>query len=70
MNLASIPLPCPVCGGPLSLGPARGRKSGKPSLMLKCIAKGQHLRAFITDQDYVGRVLDEWRRSQPPEPQP
>lgn len=51
-------IPCVVCGEPLTLRPARGRKSGKPFLMLLCTADARHFRAFINDQAYVRSVLD------------
>lgn len=50
-------IPCLVCHGPLSLRLARGRKSGKPSIMLICPTDGRHFRGFISDRAYVGRVL-------------
>jgi len=50
---------CPVCANPLSVKVARGRKSNKPFIMLKCDKDGRHFRGFITDQAYVKRVLDE-----------
>ncbi|MBI4235865.1 MAG: hypothetical protein HY688_00720 [Chloroflexi bacterium] len=50
-------VPCPVCGQPLALRLARGRKSGKPFLMLLCAADGRHLRGFIGDSTYVAAVL-------------
>ena len=36
---------------------ARGRKSGKPFVMLVCGRDGRHFRGFITDQTYVGEIL-------------
>ena len=50
---------CPVCSKPLSITIAKGRKSQKPFIMLKCNTDGRHFRGFITDQAYVKRVLDE-----------
>jgi hypothetical protein len=50
---------CPVCSNPLSVTVARGRKSNKPFIMLKCNTDGRHFRGFITDQSYVKRVLEE-----------
>jgi len=50
---------CPVCTIPLSVTVARGRKSNKPFIMLKCSADGRHFRGFITDQSYVKRVIEE-----------
>ena len=50
-------IPCLVCSKPLALRLARGRKSGKPSIMLICPTDGRHFRGFISDRAYVGRVL-------------
>ena len=49
---------CPVCTTPLSVRVAKGRKSNKPFIMLKCDTDGRHFRGFITQQDYVQKVLD------------
>lgn len=40
---------CPVCSKPLSVTVAKGRKSNKPFIMLKCDVDGRHFRGFITD---------------------
>ena len=50
-------IPCLVCRKPLSLRLARGRKSGKTSIMLICPTDGRHFRGFISDRAYVGQVL-------------
>lgn len=49
---------CPVCGDPLSFQITKSKKSGKPSLMMKCPRDGRHFRAFICDRDYVKQVLE------------
>ena len=49
---------CLVCREPLAVRLARGRKSGKPFVMLICSRDGRHFRAFINDQEYVSRVLE------------
>ena len=49
---------CLICGGPLIVRLAHGRKSGKPFVMLVCPRDGRHFRAFINDQAYVRQVLD------------
>ena len=54
---ASPGIPCIVCGTSLTLRTARGRKSGKPFLMLLCPQDGRHFRGFINDQNYVKQVL-------------
>ncbi len=51
-------IPCLVCREPLTVRLARGRKSGKPCVMLICSRDGRHFRAFINDQEYVSRVLE------------
>ena len=58
MTITSQQAPCLVCRQPLTLRFARGRKSGKPFLMLICGQDGRHFRAFITDKAYVSRVLE------------
>jgi hypothetical protein len=50
-------VPCLVCATPLALRLVRGRKSGKPFLMLICPVDGRHFRGFITQRDYVAGVL-------------
>ena len=49
---------CLVCKEPLTLRLARGRKSGKPFIMLICPDDGRHFRAFISDQEYVRGVVE------------
>ena len=50
-------IPCLICGDPLTVRLARGRKSGKPFIMLICGSDGRHFRGFITDQSYVSELL-------------
>ena len=50
--------PCPVCSVPLTVRLARGRKSGKPFVMLLCAQDGRHFRAFINDRQYVSNVIE------------
>jgi hypothetical protein len=57
MTVAASAVPCLICGTPLTLRLARGRKSGKPSIMLICPIDGRHFRGFITHRDYVAGVL-------------
>jgi hypothetical protein len=54
---ASLQVPCLVCTTALALHLVRGRKSGKPFLMLICPVDGRHFRGFITQRDYVAGVL-------------
>ena len=49
-------IPCPVCGDPVDVRPAQGRKSRKPFIMLVCSRDGRHFRGFINDQEVVARV--------------
>ena len=48
---------CPVCGDPVDIRPAQGRKSHKPFIMLVCSRDGRHFRGFINDQEFVARVM-------------
>ena len=50
-------IPCLICRVQLTVRLARGRKSGKPFIMLICGRDGRHFRGFITDQNYVGELL-------------
>jgi uncharacterized protein YbaR (Trm112 family) len=59
MSISSLQLPCPLCHQPLALRLARGRKSGKPFIMLICPQDGRHFRGFINDQVYVRQVLEK-----------
>ena len=49
---------CHICRKPLSVRLTRGRKSGKPFVMLICPEDGRHMRAFVADADYVAGVLE------------
>ena len=48
---------CPVCRCPLDLRLARGRKSGKPFIMLVCARDGRHFRGFINHRPFVEEVF-------------
>ena len=50
-------VPCLVCQHRLDLRIVRGRKSGKPFVMLLCSRDGRHFRAFVNDQAYVHRLV-------------
>ncbi|MFQ6029041.1 MAG: hypothetical protein ACE5Q6_16295 [Dehalococcoidia bacterium] len=65
MNSLPSSVPCLVCQGPLSLRLARGRKSGKPFLMLVCPRDGRHFRGFVNDQAYVAGVLERLEAQDP-----
>ena len=54
----STGLPCHICQTRLDVRLARGRKSGKAFVMLIFGRDGRHFRAFISDREYVGRVLE------------
>jgi predicted RNA-binding Zn-ribbon protein involved in translation (DUF1610 family) len=56
MDNTSQRLPCLVCGTQLAVRIARGRKSGKPFVMIICPADGRHFRGFVGDREYVSRV--------------
>jgi len=64
---ASRAVPCVVCQRPLDIRLTKGRKSGKPSIMLICPENGRHFRAFVTDQNYVHQVLERIEASAEPE---
>jgi hypothetical protein len=57
MTPASPSVHCLICSTALTLQLARGRKSGKPFLMLICPQDGRHFRGFINDQTYVKGVM-------------
>lgn len=48
---------CLVCSNPITVKPARGRKSGKPFIMLVCGNDGRHFRGFVSDKDYLNKVF-------------
>ena len=50
-------VPCLVCQQRLELRMAKGRRSGKPFLMIICPRDGRHFRGFINDRVYVDKVL-------------
>jgi len=50
---------CPICSNELTIKMARGRKSNKPFIMLKCDVDGRHFRGFITDQNFIGKILSQ-----------
>lgn len=53
---------CPVCGQPMSLRIARGRRSNKPFIMLMCAVDGRHFRGFISHQQFVRDILARLER--------
>ena len=55
-------VPCLVCGEALSMRFSRGRKSGKPFVMLICTQDGRHFRAFVTYQPFVNSVMDRLKK--------
>ena len=52
-------LPCHICQAALKVTLARGRKSGKPFVMLACPEDGRHIRAFIADRTYVENLIGQ-----------
>ena len=52
-------LPCHICQATLQVRLARGRKSGKPFVMLVCPKDGRHIRAFVADRAYVQGLVDQ-----------
>jgi hypothetical protein len=55
---------CPICGDGLQVTLARGRKSGKPFVMLICAKDGRHFRGFINHRPYVEQVLNNLENNQ------
>lgn len=51
-------LNCHICQTPLKVKLCYGRKSGKPGVSLSCPVDGRHLRAFVTDKEYVQGVME------------
>lgn len=51
-------LNCHICQTSLKVKLCFGRKSGKPGVSLSCPADGRHLRAFVTDKEYVRGLMD------------
>ena len=49
---------CPLCGSGVAARLARGRKSGKPFILLVCPKDARHFRGFIGDQQYVKQVIE------------
>lgn len=62
INEQNQSLQCPVCKDPMAFQIAKGRKSGKPFLMVKCLRDGRHFRGFVGDQDYVRKLLERLER--------
>ena len=54
----TMSLNCHICQTPLRLKLCFGRKSGKPGVSISCPADGRHLRAFVTDKDYVQGIME------------
>ena len=50
-------LPCPVCHEPMAFQIARGRRSGKAFLMVKCLRDGRHFRGFINHRPFVEGLI-------------
>jgi hypothetical protein len=50
---------CPICGETLNLSLARGRKSGKSFIMIRCLIDGRHFRGFITHRPFVESMLNK-----------
>jgi len=50
---------CPICKNELDAKLSRGRKSGKPFIMLICNKDGRHFRGFITYRPFVEGVVDK-----------
>jgi hypothetical protein len=64
MSTTTPSVPCLICCTALTRRLAKGRKSGKPFLMLICPQDGRHFRGFINDQSYVKGVLTKLEAQQ------
>ncbi len=60
---------CPICAEPLMVRLARGRKSGKPFVMLRCARDGRHYRGFINHRPYVLALVEKLEAQDRPEPE-
>ena len=51
---------CPICTEPLkfSIATSRRAKHKKAFIMLVCPTDGRHFRGFISDQEWVGRLIE------------
>lgn len=58
ITLPTNSLNCHICQTPLKVKLCYGRKSGKPGVSLSCPIDGRHLRAFVTDKEYVQGVME------------
>ena len=54
----TMSLNCHICQTSLKVKLCYGRKSGKPGVSLSCPVDGRHLRAFVTDKEYVQGVME------------
>ena len=54
----TMSLNCHICQTSLKVKLCYGRKSGKPGVSISCPADGRHLRAFVTDKDYVQGIME------------
>ena len=50
---------CLVCGGPIDIKIGETRKSQKPCINMRCERDGRHFRAFITDREFVEKMMSE-----------
>ena len=55
-----IDVKCPICAEPLrfSIASSRKAKRKKAFVMLVCPKDGRHFRGFISDQQWVGRLVE------------
>ena len=57
MKSENLPSDIEAAQAALKVKLARGRKSGKPFVMLACPEDGRHIRAFIADRTYVENLI-------------
>ncbi len=58
---------CLICGTQLLFRIAKGRRSGKPFIMLMCPLDGRHFRGFIGDRTYIQQVMEKLEAKTNPE---
>ena len=65
-----IEINCPICTHALkfSLATSRRAKRKKAFVMLVCPDDGRHFRGFISDQQWVGRVVEAQVDTNPASP--
>lgn len=50
---------CPVCGSILEISLRKTKATGKDFINIVCLIDPKHYRAFINDQDFVRKTVEE-----------